>query len=586
MNLGLIARADEGGLGTQTLEFARHMDVDSIMVVHVVPERGHYDPQRYAGLADWIGVVEYPGGGNRKLWADFTRRVDVVYAAETAYSTTLATSMLRTRKRLIIHANPEFHRATRTLFELWAPSTWRIDQFPPNTPHVPYPVDRDRCQGRQASFWPVRDVLHVSSPATHDRNGTRLLRASLEYVRHPFTLHVVGPDAPLEAEQVGVVRVVGRRDERDYWRIYEGMDALILPRRFGGLCLPMQEAASCGLPIVTLDTEPQSAWTIRELAAPASVTEKLATQGGDLDVYSAGPAMLAERINRLANEDVVRNAIAHSNAWADSISWERMRPRYDARIGRGELPSSVQTGERRPGGSSSSPRAPRRVHKAAFLVPLSLDADDEWRTRNWHIVFNRLNDAWPLADVRVGECDGPWCKATAINDAFARTDADVLVIHDADVFVSRNALADALMVVGSGEAPWAMPHGMVYRLDATGTRYFYDHGTPKERHLARSPYRAVPGGGLIVVSRDVYLDVGGFDPRFVGWGGEDEAFGLALKTLHGDGWHASGERLWHLWHDPAAPGARRPFGDNAALLARYREATTPEAMRTLISERS
>lgn len=586
MNLGLIARADEGGLGTQTLEFARHMDVDSIMVVHVVPERGHYDLHRYEELAAWIGVVEYPGGGNRKLWAEFTRRVDVVYAAETAYSTTFATAMLRARKRLIVHANPEFHRPTRGMHELWAPSTWRLDHLPPGTPHVPYPVDRQRCQGRQASIWPVRDVLHVSSPATHDRNGTRLLRDALQYVTNGFTLHVIGPDAPLEAEKIGVVRIVGRRDERDYWRIYEGMDALILPRRFGGLCLPMQEAASCGLPIVTLDTEPQSAWTIPELAAPASVTEKLATQGGDLDVYSAGPAMLAERINRLANEDIVRDAIAHSNAWADSISWDRMRSRYDARIGRDELPSSPQQTARRSGGSSSSPRAPRRVHKLGILVPLAIDADDEWRTANWHRVFNRLAEGFPLADIRVGECDGPWCKATAIEDALARTDADVLVIHDADVIVSRDALANAVMIVASGEAPWAMPHGRVYRLNEQGTQHFYAHDTLKDRHLARAPYRAVPGGGLIVVSRDVYTDVGGFDPRFVGWGGEDEAFGLALKVMHGEGWHGADERLWHLWHDPAAPGARRPFGENGELLDRYRAATTAPAMRMLIQSRS
>jgi hypothetical protein len=36
-------------------------------------------------------------------------------------------------------------------------------------------------------------------------------------------------------------------DERtDYWAVYDDVSLLLLPRRYGGLCLPMQEAAACG----------------------------------------------------------------------------------------------------------------------------------------------------------------------------------------------------------------------------------------------------------------------------------------------------------------------------------------------------
>jgi glycosyltransferase involved in cell wall biosynthesis len=57
-----------------------------------------------------------------------------------------------------------------------------------------------------------------------------------------------------------------RRDRRIIWdhcapeeqqTLYEGFDALIMPRRYGGLCLPMNEALTSGLPVIMSDTSQQ-----------------------------------------------------------------------------------------------------------------------------------------------------------------------------------------------------------------------------------------------------------------------------------------------------------------------------------------
>jgi hypothetical protein len=81
--------------------------------------------------------------------------------------------------------------------------------------------------------------------------------------------------------------------------------------------------------------------------------------------------------------------------------------------------------------------------------------------------------------------------------------------------------------------------------------------------------------------RSTWENVGGVDPRFVGWGGEDIAFGWALDTLAGP--HTNlGAPLYHLWH-PLAVDRRKASPETDRLAGRYAEANgKPEAMRALI----
>jgi hypothetical protein len=66
--------------------------------------------------------------------------------------------------------------------------------------------------------------------------------------------------------------------------------------------------------------------------------------------------------------------------------------------------------------------------------------------------------------------------------------------------------------------------------------------------LAQRAYRGVLGGGITVVNRNTYQDIP-LDPGFIGWGQEDESWGIALRGLAGPGFNGR-EELWHLWHPP------------------------------------
>jgi hypothetical protein len=178
---------------------------------------------------------------------------------------------------------------------------------------------------------------------------------------------------------------------------------------------------------------------------------------------------------------------------------------------------------------------------------------------------------------------GPWVKASAVIPAASRSTAEILVVADADVWC--DTVADAVEAVRGG-APWAIPHGSVLRLteQATATVLLGANLPAVRSALVEPPYRGHAGGGLVVIPRSTLLDIAP-DPRFEGWGGEDDAWGYALSVLAGRPWRGSSP-LWHLWHPPQ-PRVSRRVGNATSqqLLNRYHRARrNPAAMRALVDE--
>lgn len=165
----------------------------------------------------------------------------------------------------------------------------------------------------------------------------------------------------------------------------------------------------------------------------------------------------------------------------------------------------------------------------------------------------------------------------------------MLIVADGDVLAPPARLREAVALVAVGAAPWAIPYSQVHRLLRRSSEAFMREGRSAPEHgpFERPPYTGTEGGGIVVLPTATWDDVGGVDPRFTGWGGEDLAFGWTLRTLHGTPTRTAGALL-HLWHPHAAGGPRNrpPDRGSAALLERYRRARDdPAAMRALIAER-
>lgn len=229
----------------------------------------------------------------------------------------------------------------------------------------------------------------------------------------------------------------------------------------------------------------------------------------------------------------------------------------------------------------------------AVLVPFRPDGG--WRDRVLafvHARYNREHPTWPII---LGACSGTdrsvgalndWSKGEAVADARSRTSATVLVIADADSFMDARRLDDAVTTVQQ-TGRWVTPYETVRRLNEQATRHLLTAGGEplgfdRQRDAARDEYHGYAAGGIVVLPAEVYDDCP-LDPRFHGWGGEDESWGYALTTLHREPVVQAGH-LWHLWHPHPLPGARFPV--NPATISRlraYQEANeVPRMMRALV----
>lgn len=214
----------------------------------------------------------------------------------------------------------------------------------------------------------------------------------------------------------------------------------------------------------------------------------------------------------------------------------------------------------------------------SVLIPFA--ATDPWRIEALAYVQDHYRSlGWTT---HLGTCEGEWRKAVAVHDALSQTSADVLVIADADCVCTGTPEAVQAVIDG---APWAVPHKRVVRLTEQAARDVYDGASP-HRHMptTQQPYVGVVGGGVVVLTRQAW-NTAPIDPRYTGWGQEDESFGFALECLYGRPWRGRAD-LFHLYHPPQ-PRASRRIGSEAskALLRRYHAAIKdPDAMRELIEE--
>jgi hypothetical protein len=174
-----------------------------------------------------------------------------------------------------------------------------------------------------------------------------------------------------------------------------------------------------------------------------------------------------------------------------------------------------------------------------------------------------------------------WVKASAVNPAVEETAAEIVVLHDADVWCGGVSVAVDAVAEG---APWAVPHRLVHRLTELGTAAVLDGDAFVGQSLIQAPYQGVAGGGIIVAPRDTLQRVP-LDPRFQGWGQEDEAHAFAMRSLVGDPWRGRAD-LFHLFHPPQPRWTRRRGSpENWRLRGRYLSAKRdPRAMGALIDE--
>lgn len=211
--------------------------------------------------------------------------------------------------------------------------------------------------------------------------------------------------------------------------------------------------------------------------------------------------------------------------------------------------------------------------RTVVLVPWRPDDAHLSRLAEW--TLPRLAAMWPVVE---GDAPDEWSRSQAINAAAADAGQwDVAIIHDVCSHVPSPQLRKAVLVARRIDG-MVIPYAKCLRLNARGSMLVMAGRRPTSEHYERRP--VANRGGVNVVTRATWEATRGFDPRFTIWGGEDEAWYQACRTLSKvtrtpGNLHA----LWHPSMSSTRPDHILP------LLARYAAAAGDrDAMRALVGE--
>lgn len=179
--------------------------------------------------------------------------------------------------------------------------------------------------------------------------------------------------------------------------------------------------------------------------------------------------------------------------------------------------------------------------------------------------------------------DGPFNKSWAMNVGFRLTDAPVVGFGDADLIVSLPEMTAAINAVAAGDFDAVKPFDRIVDLSEQETAAFREGGplpdpTTDLEGNKRGQGEYLPFcGGLFFVTRELFARAGGYDERFSGWGGEDDALSVKFARLGGKLGINAQRACYHLWHERgAARYTHASYGANVDRLTFLQQCTDAE----------
>jgi hypothetical protein len=313
MKLGIIARSDNTGLGNQTMELVKMLNPDKILLIN--SQFFNNNKQHPEWYKDYNVIQTRKGMPRTNEIVSFLEDVDVVISCETFYHLELVDlakqkgikTILQYNYELFGHlANPEW-----TLPDvLLAPSIWNLDivmqKFGSKTKvmHLPPPTDHSLFNdAREINLSKDhKRILHIAGKkAAKDRNGTESVLAMMKHSKEDYEL-VIKSQTPLNliCRDSRVKIEIGDPDNRQ--DMYTGFDAMVLPRRYAGLCLPMNEALMSALPVFMTDISPNNAVLPYKWLAESKKIDTFRTKSM-VDVYDVKSDKLAKIIDKYVGND-------------------------------------------------------------------------------------------------------------------------------------------------------------------------------------------------------------------------------------------------------------------------------------------
>ena len=339
MRLGIIARSDNTGLGNQTMELVKMLNPDKILLINSqFFNNNKQHPEWYKGY----NVIETKKGMPKTSEIiEFLEGLDVVISCETFYHLELVDLAKKQGIKTILQYNYELfgnlaHPEWTLPDVLLAPSSWNLDavieKFGSKTKvmHLPPPTDQSLFnEARETNLSKThKRILHIAGKkAAKDRNGTDSIFEMIKHSKEDYEL-VIKSQTPLNVicKDPRVKIEIGNPDNRQ--DMYSGFDAMVLPRRYAGLCLPMNEALMSALPVFMTDISPNNAILPDEWLAKSIKIDVFRTKSM-VDVYDVKPERLANIVDEyISNNNKYQIKETAVKIGLDNFSADKLKQRY------------------------------------------------------------------------------------------------------------------------------------------------------------------------------------------------------------------------------------------------------------------
>lgn len=336
MKIALLAYSTDTGLGIQTQSFYKHMQPHKTLIADLSRLNGmttHHDrfgddAQVFKGIPDC----------NAMEW--LTDDVDLVFVCETPLNYCLFEKAEKKGVKTILQYNYEFLDYLQNAdlpkpSVLAAPTNWhqkdvKKRKFAPLI-DLPVPVDASDIEIREIDE--CRTMFHVAGrQAIHDRNGTMtFIEAAIKcgnkfnYIIYAQELDGTTLSFIEKAQKMIHIEVI--KDTEKYSDIYKQGDVLVMPRKYGGLCLPMQEALAAGIPVIMPNIEPNGYRLPPQWLSQASKNGSFMTRTM-IEIYETDANFLAYKMCEFGNRDFMKWSNKEAIEIGKGLKWEKLQEYY------------------------------------------------------------------------------------------------------------------------------------------------------------------------------------------------------------------------------------------------------------------
>lgn len=312
MRVGLIARSDRTGLGNQTRNLARMLRPDEILLIDSTTfNHNEQHPETYAQYSTTT-IMGFPSDAFIEGWL---KGLDVVITCEIFYNLNFVDIAKKMGVKTINHYNWEFADYLRNEYltlpdKMLTPSKWHWEDAKRlwgNVEYLPTPVfvdDYKEVYEHNLKREGKKRFLHVMGrQAINDRNGTMDLIRAMRYSGEDFELVIKAQTVTSDLVTTDPRITIDTTQPENEVELYRDFDALILPRRYGGQCLPMTEALCAGLPVIMTDVSPNNELLPPFWLVPAVESGRFMTRTW-IELYTVSVSALGERLDFLSKKDL------------------------------------------------------------------------------------------------------------------------------------------------------------------------------------------------------------------------------------------------------------------------------------------